>query len=253
MSGEAEGRALAEALRDRHRVVFLGGAGVSTESGIPDFRSAAGLYATASGGAFPPEYLLSHSCLEERPADFFAFYRACLLHPDARPNGAHLALAELERLGIVRAVITQNIDGLHADAGSRRVLELHGSVRRNFCVGCGRRFGLEFILDGAGVPACPDCGALVRPDVVLYEEPLDPGVLRAAVDAVASADCLVVGGTSLNVYPAAGLVGELRGGRLVLLNRTPTPYDREADLVLRGDLGRVLPAAVALLGPPANG
>lgn len=236
---------LSDLLARSHRIVFLGGAGVSTASGIPDFRSAAGLYATASGGRFPPEYLLSHTCFVRSPEDFFAFYRAHLLHPDAVPNAAHRALAALEDRGRLSAVITQNIDGLHQAAGSRTVWELHGSVHRNTCVRCGARYGLRWVLGTVGVPLCPSCGGIVRPDVVLYEEPLDPGVWAAAVGAIEDADCLIVGGTSLNVYPAAGLVDHYAGDRLVLINRTPTPYDRRADLVLRADLGTELAAAVA--------
>lgn len=236
---------LADLLTRSHRAVFLGGAGVSTASGIPDFRSAAGLYTTAGGGRFPPEYLLSRTCFVRSPADFFAFYRAHLLHPDALPNPAHRALAALEERGTLAAVVTQNIDGLHHAAGSRTVLELHGSVHRNPCLDCGTVHGLDVVLAASGPPRCPRCGGPIKPDVVLYEEPLDAAVLAAAVAAVSGADCLIVGGTSLNVYPAAGLVDHYLGDRLVLINRTPTPYDRRADLILRDDIARVLPEAVA--------
>ncbi len=224
-------------------MVFLGGAGVSTESGIPDFRSATGLYATGVGGR-SPEYMLSASCLAHEPEAFYEFYRAHLLHPQARPNAAHLALAELERRGLLTAVVTQNIDGLHQQAGSRRVLELHGSVHRNHCVRCKETYGLDFILGTRGVPHCPACGGLVRPHVVLFGEGLDDDTVEAAIRAIGDADCLIVGGTSLNVYPAAGLLDFFGGPNLVLVNKTPTPYDHRATLVERGSIGQVLSDAL---------
>lgn len=219
-------------------VVFFGGAGVSTDSGIPDFRSAAGLYATAHGG-LPPEYLLSHTCLVEKPQLFFDFHRDKLIHPDARPNPTHRALARLEADGLVDAVVTQNIDGLHQCAGSKVVHELHGSLHRNYCVACGAEYPVAFVLASTGVPRCA-CGGMVRPDVVLYEEALDPNVVDAAIAAIASARTLIVGGTSLNVYPAAGLLRHYRGHQLVLINKSATAQDQRADAVLRAGLREIL-------------
>ncbi len=224
-------------LDEAQRLVFFGGAGVSTESGIPDFRGAAGLY--SRNGHYPPETILSHSFYESHPEEFFAFYRRHLLFPDAKPNPAHLALAAWERKGRLNAVITQNIDGLHAKAGSRRVLELHGSVYRNYCERCGAFYDLNHILQSSGVPRC-GCGGRVKPDVVLYEEGLSETVLQEAVLAIRQADLLIVGGTSLNVYPAAGLLRYFQGGRMVLINRSATPADGNADLVLRDSIGVVL-------------
>lgn len=236
---------LADWLAASRTAVFFGGAGVSTESGIPDFRSAAGLYARRSGAGRPPEYLLSAECLHDEPAEFFAFHRANLVHPDAHPNPAHVALASLEASGHLAAVVTQNIDGLHQAAGSRVVHELHGSLQRNYCLGpISHRFSLAEIPDAPVVPVCPQCGAMVRPEVVLYGEGLDPEVLDAAIAALEAADLLIVGGTSLNVYPAAGLLNHCRGDRLVLINLEPTPWDRHADLAISARVGEVLQAAV---------
>lgn len=226
------------------RTVFFGGAGMSTESGIPDFRSSTGLYTTTAGGKYPPEYMLSHSCLRDQRADFFDFYRGLMLYPDAQPNAGHLALAELEADGHLAAVVTQNIDGLHQAAGSRNVIELHGSVHRNYCEACDRRYPLTTILDSTGVPRC-ECGGLIRPDVVLYEEALDFTAIDAAVTAISNADVLIVGGTSLNVYPAAGLIRNYSGDALALVNKEPTPADRLANIVLHTGLGEVLTALVA--------
>lgn len=221
--------------------VFFGGAGVSTASGIPDFRSAAGLYASQGSHGRSPEYMLSHECLMNEPAEFFAFHRENLVHPDARPNRAHTGLAELERHGRLSAVITQNIDGLHQKAGSQVVHELHGSVQRYFCLGRGRhQFVLEQIPDQPVVPACPSCGAMIRPDVVLYGEALDSDVVEASIAAVQQADVLLVGGTSLNVYPAAGLLHYYRGDRLALVNLTETPMDYQADLVIHSPIDQVI-------------
>ncbi|WP_420175074.1 NAD-dependent protein deacylase [Luteococcus sp. OSA5] len=235
---------LTEILADAHRVVFFGGAGISTESGIPDFRSSAGLYAKATAGSPPPEYLLSHDCLVLDPESFFDFHRTALLHPEAQPNRAHRALARLEEAGKLQAVVTQNIDGLHQAAGSRTVLELHGSAQRNVCVGCGREEPVDFMLHSTGVPSCPQCGEMVRPDVVLYGEGLDQRVIDQSIEHIMSCDVLLVGGTSLNVYPAAGLVNFFRGDHLVLVNRDATPYDDQASLVLHSDLGPTLGEAV---------
>ena len=227
-----------QALVDQgENIVFFGGAGVSTESGIPDFRGQDGLY--RQQWAYPPEEIISHSFFMARPEEFYRFYRQKMLWPQAKPNAAHLALARLEEAGKLRWVITQNIDGLHQAAGSRRVLELHGSVLRNYCMDCGRQYPLEFILESQGVPRC-SCGGLVRPDVVLYEEPLDQRVLRQAAEAVAEADLVMVGGTSLGVWPAAGLLDCRRGGRLVLINKSPTPRDAQADLLIQAPIGQVL-------------
>ena len=219
-------------------IVFFGGAGVSTESGIPDFRSVDGLYNQKYDE--PPETILSHTCFTRRPEDFYRFYRDKMLCLDARPNAAHLKLAELERAGKLKAVVTQNIDGLHQKAGSRIVYELHGSVLRNYCMKCRTFYSAEFIREAAGVPRCPVCGGTVKPDVVLYEEGLDQDTIEGAVRAIAGADMLIVGGTSLVVYPAAGLINYYRGSKLVLINRDATPYDREADLVIHESIGRVL-------------
>lgn len=231
---------LREVIEESHRIVFFGGAGVSTESGIPDFRSAAGLYSRSTGSRYAPEQILSRSFFDAHPEEFFDYYRTHLVHADARPNPAHLALANLERAGRLSAVITQNIDGLHQAAGSRRVLELHGSVHRNTCLGCGRGYGLEAVLATQGVPRCEDCGQVIKPDVVLYEEALDPAVIQDALIELGAADTLVVGGTSLQVYPAAGLVRVFAGRHLVLINRDATDYDGLATLTVREPIGQAL-------------
>ncbi len=237
-----------EALKDMisksRNIVFFGGAGVSTESNIPDFRSESGLYAAKTKYGFPPEELLSHSFFVNRPDIFYDYYKNCMIYKDAAPNSAHIALAELERRGKLRAVVTQNIDGLHQAAGSVNVLELHGSVHRNFCIECGRFFGLDFIINSDGVPKCPECGGIIKPDVVLYEEPLDAAVLDAAMRYIRDAEMLIVGGTSLVVYPAAGLIRYYRGNKLVLINKSPTQYDSTADLLISGSIGKALSEAV---------
>lgn len=225
-------------IADSGNIVFFGGAGVSTESGIPDFRSVDGLYNQKYDQ--PPETILSHTYFEARTEDFYRFYRDKMLCLDAQPNAAHKKLAELERAGKLKAVVTQNIDGLHQAAGSRTVYELHGSVHRNYCTKCRAFYGVDFIADGQGVPRCPVCGGLVKPDVVLYEEGLDQETVEGAVLAISRADVLIVGGTSLVVYPAAGLINYYRGSRLVLINRDPTPYDGQADLVIHDSIGAVL-------------
>ena len=218
------------------RIVFFGGAGVSTESGIPDFRSTGGLY--PQEWAYPPEVILSHSFYKSNPEEFFRFYRAKMLAPAAEPNDAHRKLAEWEARGILSAVVTQNIDGLHQAAGSQRVYELHGSVHRNYCEKCRKFYGLDFILHGQGVPRCA-CGGVVKPDVVLYEEGLDQGTINGAVRAIAAADLLIIGGTSLNVYPAAGLINYYRGGRLALINKSAVARDLDAGLVITDPIGEV--------------
>ena len=221
---------------DSSRIVFFGGAGVSTESGIPDFRSVDGLYRQKFD--YPPETIISHSFYVKNPEYFFRFYREKMLPLGFEPNITHRKLAQWEREGKLDAVVTQNIDGLHQKAGSRKVYELHGSVLRNFCTRCGRFYPAEFVKNADGVPRCT-CGGTVKPDVVLYEEGLDQEVIAKSVHAIRNADLLIVGGTSLTVYPAAGLIQYYRGNRLVLINRDATPYDEQADLVLHESLGEV--------------
>ena len=218
-------------------IVFFGGAGVSTESGIPDFRSVDGLYHQKFD--YPPEQILSHSFFVRNPAYFYRFYREKMLPLDAQPNAVHLTLARWEQERKLLAVVTQNIDGLHQKAGSRTVFELHGSVYRNHCTQCRKAFPPEYVRDHAPLPLCDQCGGLIKPDVVLYEEALDDRCVEGAVDAIRRADLLIVGGTSLTVYPAAGLLRYYRGHRLTLVNRDETPYDSQADLVLHESLGRV--------------
>ena len=223
-------------VEESRSIVFFGGAGVSTESGIPDFRSVDGLY--NQQWAYPPETILSHTFFERDPEEFYRFYRAKLVVKGARPNAAHLWLARMEREGKLKAVITQNIDGLHQAAGSREVLELHGSTLRCYCARCRKSYPPSYINEGTGVPRC-GCGGIVRPDVVLYEEALDQDILQRSVMHIRGADMLIIGGTSLNVYPAAGLINYYRGNRLVLVNRGVTPRDSEADLIVRGNIGQV--------------
>ena len=218
-------------------IVFFGGAGVSTESGIPDFRSTDGLYHQKF--EYPPETILSHTFFYQHTEYFYRFYREKMLPLEAEPNAAHRALAALERAGKLRAIVTQNIDGLHQKAGSKNVYELHGSIWRNYCTKCGKSYSAEFILDSGGVPHCA-CGGLIKPDVVLYEEGLDEKTIKGAVRAIAEADVLIVGGTSLTVYPAAGLIRYYGGNRLVLINRDETPYDGYANLIFREPIGQVL-------------
>ena len=219
------------------RIVFFGGAGVSTESGIPDFRSQDGLYRQRY--KYPPEVILSRTFFELHPAEFFDFYRAKMLCLDAKPNAAHLKLAEMERKGKLHGLVTQNIDGLHRAAGSRELFELHGCVHRNYCMDCGRLYDAQFILHSTGIPRCA-CGGVVKPDVVLYEEPLDEATARGAMRVISEADVLIVAGTSLNVYPAAGYLSYFRGRDLVVINRDATPADADEALVIREPVGKVL-------------
>ena len=219
-------------------IVFFGGAGVSTESGIPDFRSVDGLYNQKYD--YPPEEILSHTFFVNRCGEFYRFYKDKMLALDVQPNVSHKKLAELERAGKLRAVVTQNIDGLHQKAGSRTVYELHGSVHRNYCTLCGKLFDARYIKNAEAIPKCDSCSGLIKPDVVLYEEGLDDATVRAAVSAIINADVLIVAGTSLTVYPAAGLIQYFRGEKLVLINRDPTPVDSKADLVFHEKAGQVL-------------
>ena len=225
-------------------IVFFGGAGVSTESGIPDFRSVDGLYHQKF--KYPPETMLSHTFYEQHTAEFFDFYRQKLIVHGAKPNAAHLRLAKLEREGKLKAVVTQNIDGLHQAAGSKTVYELHGSTLRNYCTRCGKFYDVDFIANSTGVPRCTECGGIVKPDVVLYEEGLDEEVLSGAVDAIRHADTLIIGGTSLVVYPAAGLIRYFRGDHLVVINMQPTGADAQADLCIAKPIGKVLSEDVVL-------
>lgn len=236
--------ALRQMLNEAKYVVFFGGAGVSTESGIPDFRGADGLY-TADGKG--NEYYLSRRCLTVDPFSFYRFYRQNMVFPNAHPNSAHYALSELEASGKLKAVITQNIDGLHQAAGSRRVLELHGTVSRSYCMRCGKVYAAD-LTDEEPVPKCTACGGIVRPDVTLYGEPLDGFTFREAEEEIARADLLIAGGSSLTVYPAASLVGNFEGGKLVIINYSPTAYDDSADLVIRASIGEVLSAAIGKEG-----
>ncbi len=228
---------LKELVDGSDNIVFFGGAGVSTESGIPDFRSIDGLYHQQYD--YPPETILSHTFYERKPEEFFRFYRAKLLAPDAKPNAAHRKLAQLEQEGKLKAVITQNIDGLHQAAGSREVLELHGSVHRNYCESCGKSYDFDFMLHGQGIPRCT-CGGRIKPDVVLYEEPLDNRTMERALQFIANADMLIIGGTSLNVYPAAGLIHYYSGRKLVLINKSAVAADLNADLVITDPIGQTL-------------
>ncbi len=224
-------------VQEAKAIAFFGGAGVSTESGIPDFRSTGGLY--HQEWKYPPETILSHTFYKSNPEEFFRFYRAKMLAPEARPNAAHRKLAEWEAAGKLTAVVTQNIDGLHQAAGSRHVCELHGSVHRNYCERCGKFYGLDFILSGSGVPRC-ECGGIIKPGVVLYEEGLDQAVMNDAVDSIARADLLIIGGTSLNVWPAAGLINYFQGTRLALINRSAVARDLGAGLVITDPIGQVM-------------
>lgn len=243
MSEQMKHQKLAEMLLSARRAVFFGGAGVSTESGIPDFRSVDGLY--SQQWAYPPETILSHTFFVRNTEEFYRFYRQKMLFPDVRPNPAHEALAELEKIGILSAVITQNIDGLHQAAGSRHVIELHGSVHRNRCVRCGKFFSLEDILHTDGVPRCP-CGGVIKPEVVLYEEPLPEDAIEGAVRAIDEADLMIIGGTSLAVYPAAAFAADYRGP-LVIINRSPTPMDARADLIIHEPIGSTFRSVMTLL------
>ncbi len=235
---------LKEILQNSSSIVFFGGAGVSTESGIPDFRSETGLYNARQEYGRSPEEIISYSFFQRYPDIFFDYYKKNMVYPKAKPNAAHYALAELEKQGKLSAVITQNIDGLHQLAGSQKVYELHGSVLRNTCMKCGASYELSDILAQEGTPRCPLCGGIIKPDVVLYEEMLDEKVLSGAVEAIRHGDTLIVGGTSLVVYPAAGLIRYFKGKNLVLINKSQTAYDSQATLVINDSIGKVLGQAV---------
>jgi len=235
---------LREIIEASDNIVFFGGAGVSTESNIPDFRSSKGIYSIYDNLEYPPEEILSYSFFRKHPDYFYDFYRNNLIYKDARPNDAHIALAELEKRGKLKAIITQNIDGLHQKAGSKNVLELHGSIYRNYCMKCYKEFDLDYILNSEGVPLCDKCKGIVRPDVVMYEEALDMHVLRKSIEYIQKAEVLIVGGTSLVVYPAAGLIEYYRGNNLILINKSKTPYDSRATLVFNDSIGKILKQAV---------
>ncbi len=234
-------KTLQKMIDESKRIVFFGGAGVSTESGLKDFRSEDGLYREKH--KYTPETILSYDFFMEHTEEFYEFYRDKLLKTDILPNKAHEKLAEMERKGRLDAVVTQNIDGLHQAAGSKNVIELHGSVYRNYCISCKKKYGLEHVLKTGGVPKCV-CGGVIRPDVVLYQEPLEDKVTNAAIGAISKADMLIVGGTSLAVYPAASLIGYYRGDKLVLINKSTTPYDGQADLLIAGKIGDTLSQVV---------
>lgn len=235
---EVKVKKLQEIIDESERIVFFGGAGVSTESGIPDFRSVDGLYHQKF--KYPPEVMLSHTFFMQNTWDFFDFYKNRVIPADPKPNAAHRKLAELEKAGKLIGVVTQNIDGLHQAAGSEKVYELHGSVLRNYCMNCGKFFDYKYILEASGIPECDVCGGTVKPEVVLYEEGLDNDTIVGAVNAISSADTMIVAGTSLVVYPAAGLLQYFRGKWLVLINRDPTPADASANLVIHDKVGEVL-------------
>ena len=237
--------ALEKIIAESDRIVFFGGAGVSTESGIPDFRSVDGLYHQKF--KYPPETMLSHTFYEQHTAEFFDFYRQKLIVHGAKPNAAHLRLAKLEREGKLKAVVTQNIDGLHQAAGSKTVYELHGSVLRNYCTKCHSFYDADFILAAKGIPLCPKCHGVIKPDVVLYEEGLDEDVITGAIQAISEADTLIIGGTSLVVYPAAGLIDYFHGRHLVLINKSSTPADSKADLVINDSIDKVMREALSSL------
>ena len=242
---------LAKILKESQNIVFFGGAGVSTESNIPDFRSSNGLWNEKLKINFTPEQLVSHTFYMKYPEDFFEFYKDKLIYPEAEPNKAHIALAKLEEMGKLKAIVTQNIDGLHQAAGSKNVFELHGSTLRNYCENCGEFYGIDYIYENTmsdgDVPKCAKCGGPIKPDVVLYEEGLDDDTVRGAITAIRNADMLIIGGTSLVVYPAAGLINYFSGKNLVLINKSETSADRRADLVIHDSIGMVLKKALELL------
>jgi NAD-dependent deacetylase len=235
---------LSEILKNSDNIVFFGGAGVSTASGIPDFRSSDGLYSMKLNKKFSPEEAVSHSFFVNYPEEFYDFYKTHLIYTDAKPNKCHEALYELEKMGKLKAIVTQNIDGLHQKAGSSKVYELHGSVLRNYCVKCRAFYDEKYVVSSKGIPVCEKCGGIVKPDVVLYEEGLDESVISGAVSAISAADTLIIGGTSLVVYPAAGLIRYFRGNNLILINKSHTSADSNADMVIHDSIEKVLYEAV---------
>lgn len=238
---------LTQILKDSNSIVFFGGAGVSTASNIPDFRSSNGIFHQKLNQRFTPEQLVSHSFFVRHPEDFYDFYKKNLVYANAKPNNCHIALTKLEKMGKLKAIVTQNIDGLHQASGSKTVYELHGCVHRNYCMNCHSFYDVDYILEANGIPKCKKCGGTVKPDVVLYEEGLDQTVISNAVNAIATADTLIIGGTSLIVYPAAGLVDYFRGKHLILINKSSTPADNTANLVIHADIDTVLYEAVRKL------
>lgn len=238
---------LADILRESNNIVFFGGAGVSTASDIPDFRSANGLFNEKLNKTFTPEQLVSHTFFVRYPELFYEFYKEKLIYPEAKPNQCHIALAKLEEMGKLKAIVTQNIDGLHQAAGSKKVFELHGSVHRNYCMKCHAFYDAEYMVNAIGIPVCEHCGGVIKPDVVLYEEGLDDQIVNGAIEAIRQADTLIIGGTSLVVYPAAGLIRYFHGKNLVLINKSETSADRQADLVIHESIDYVLSEAVKKL------
>ena len=238
---------LSEIIRKSNNIVFFGGAGVSTSSGIPDFRSSVGIYSKKLNRNFTPEQAVSHTFFMKYPEEFFDFYKENLVYLDAKPSGCHNALAKLEEMGKLKAVITQNIDNLHQEAGSKKVYELHGSIHRNYCTKCHWFYDAEYIINYKGIPVCEKCGGIVKPDVVLYEEGLDDEIISGAIKAISNADTLIIGGTSLVVYPAAGLIDYFRGEKLILINKSVTSADHKADLVINDDIAKVMKEAVDMI------
>ena len=236
---------LKETIANSNNIVFFGGAGVSTESGIPDFRSENGIYNTLKKYGEPPETILSHSYFLNNTGKFYKYYKENIVHTTAKPNDAHLAIAKLEKLGKIKAVITQNIDALHQKAGSEKVYELHGSIMRNYCMDCGASYDLDYIINSEEIPVCNKCGGLVKPDVVLYQEPLDNDIMRKSIEHIANADALIIGGTSLVVYPAAGLIEYFKGDNLILINKGTTSYDDYANLVINESIGKVFKEVIS--------
>lgn len=235
---------LSKILRDSDNIVFFGGAGISTASGIPDFRSSNGLYSKKLNRNFTPEQAVSHTFFLKYPEEFFDFYKENLVYPKAKPNDCHIALAKLEELGKLKAVVTQNIDGLHQAAGSKIVYELHGSVLRNYCMKCHTFYNVDYVMEQEGVPHCEKCNGVIKPDVVLYEEGLDDQIVSGAIEAIKRADTLIIGGTSLVVYPAAGLINYFTGKNLILINKSATSADNRADLVINEDIAKVMKEAL---------
>lgn len=238
---------LSQIIRNSDNIVFFGGAGVSTSSGIPDFRSSNGLYSKKLNRNFTPEQAVSHTFFMRYPEEFFDFYKENLVYLDAQPNGCHIALAKLEEMGKLKAVVTQNIDGLHQTAGSKKVYELHGSVHRNYCTRCQSFYDVDYIINYEGIPVCEKCGGIIKPDVVLYEEGLDDQIISGAIHAISNADTLIIGGTSLVVYPAAGLIDYFRGKNLILINKSSTSADNRADLIFNEDIAKIMKEVVNIM------